>query len=585
MEIPWFKKKPAETGRAKNTEKENKLLDIAKERFEIAKSGKVDMDNGNMHHKWRRMEEVYRGKQWGSVPEGKSAPVLNYTFSLVESIVPRLTDVSPEIAVFPRRDPETQNLADALTVAQKYLWDVNDMGRKLSEAVRIGLKLGTVIYKTFWDWDKYSGLGDVAFTVVHPMNFFPDPRAHTIQQMDYCFTSIPCSLEYLKRRFKEKGNLVVEDSEWDTTENSPGNSNERVANLLEYWFRDESGNMCVMYYAGDIVLDIIGGEYDGSNEPIYRHNKFPFTRQLNYPSDKHFWGISEIEVIENIQKLVNNFEAQIVDNTRLMANSMWIVNKNTSGLTEDDAWVFDNTPGRVIYTMGDGVRREPGADIPAHVVNHQERLIFAMEQILGIHDVVQGRKPAGVRAASAIIALQEAANVRVRQKAREMEYALKDLAEMANWLILEFYDEPRRLRVTGEQPYVTLDVHEALQERMTQVAGEMGIVEPGMTPEQLMQNDQVMGTDQMGEVMTNVRYPEFDIEVKVGPSVPYSQALVFQQALEYYQGGIIDRQAVLETTNFPKWEEILARMEQREQAAQAEQEGATAEEQPPGLQL
>lgn len=579
----WFKKTPKETGRDKNTAKENELLDVAQARFEAAKAGKVDMDGRDLHSKWKRLDEVYRGKQWGAVPEGKSAPVLNYVFSLVESTVPRLTDIAPEITVMPRRDPETQELADALTTAQKYLWDVNEMRQKSSEGTRLCLKFGTAIYKAYWDWDRYDGLGDVAYSVVHPMNFFPDPRAYNIKQMDYCFTKTPTSLEYIKRRFKDKGHLVAPDSDWGDTENSPGQTEELYVSLMEYWFRDEAGNMCVMYYAGDIVLDIIGGEYDGSNEPVYRHNRFPFERQLNYPVDKQFWGLSEIEIIENIQRLVNSFEAQIIDNTRLLANGIWKVNKKLSGLTEDDAWIFDNTPGSVYFTMDGGVEREPGVPIPPHVTAHQERLIFSMEQILGIHDVVQGRKPSGVRAASAIIALQEAANVRVRQKAREMEYTFKQLADMANWLVLEFYNEPRRLRVTGANPYVTLDVHTALEHRMTEVAGEMGMVEPGATPETLRASDQLMGTDQMGQIMKEVRFPEFDIEVKVGPSVPYSQALLYQQALEFYQAGIIDRQAVLDTVGFPKREEILERMAQQERAAA--EAAAQQQQAPPGVQL
>lgn len=584
----WFKNTPKETGRSKNTDKENKLLDVAQERLNNAKAEKVDMNGEPLHDKWKRLDKMYRGKHWGPVPEGKSAPVLNYTFSLVESSVPRLTDIAPEVLVKARRDPENDKLAEALTLVNSYLWYTNDMDRRNAESARVSLKLGTSIYKVYWDWDKYDGLGDVAYNVVHPMNFFPDPRAYDVQSMDYCFVCIPRSLEYFKRRFEDKGHLVVPDEGWSDTESGPEQSSEKVATLNEYWFRDEAGNLCLMYFAGDVVLDVIGGEYDGSNEPIYRHNRFPFSRQVNYPVDKNFWGLSEIEVVENIQRLVNSLEAQIIDNTRLMGNPIWVVDKSQSGLTEDDSWVFDNTPGSVIWTMRDGVRREPGTPIPPHVANHQERLIFAMEQILGVHDVVQGRKPTGVRAASAIIALQEAANVRVRQKAREMEYSLRELSEQSNWLVLEFYEEPRQLRLAGQELPFTLDVHEALQERMRQAAEDMGMIEPGLTPEAVgMEAYQ----EQMGQVMQEVKFPEFDVEVKVGPSVPYSQSLLYQQSLEFYQAGLIDRKAVLDTVQFPNREEIIARMEQREQAAlaameeeQEDEEGLPPEE-IPGIQI
>ncbi|HUM42718.1 MAG TPA: hypothetical protein PKI14_07205 [Fervidobacterium sp.] len=599
------KKEPEQTGRQFNTSEENELLDIAQERFTIARAEKKDLDGNDLHSKWKRLDRIYRGQQWDNVPEGKSAPVINITFSLIESIVPRLTDVAPEIRVFPRREPRAKKLADSLTAAHKYIWDFNDMDRKLAESTRIFLKLGTSIIKVFWDWDKHDGLGEVAYSVIHPMNFFPDPKSHSIEFMDFCFTTNPRSLDYIKRRWPEKGKYVVPDTEWQHSELGDGSHHEIPATVTEYWFRDANGNVCVMYYCGDVVLEVIGGSYDGSNEPVYRHNRFPFVRLVNYPLDKKFWGLSEIEIVENLQRLINSFEAQIVDSTRLMANPIWKVNKRLSGLTEEDAWIFDNTPGNVLWTMDGGVERERGVEVPAHVIVHQERLMFAMEQILGIHDVVQGRKPSGVRAASAIIALQEAANVRVRQKAKELQHAVKEMAEMANWLILEFYDKPRQLRVTGEQPYVTLDVHEALREVMAATASDMGMIPPNVLLEELEQpaerfemkapsgfaEDYDMqeplpddlsslgaeilspepaagGLTMMDKIMQEVEFPEFDVEVRVGPSVPYSQALLYQQALEFFQAGIIDEKAVLDVVGFPNRDEILMRMEQKKQAMQ-----------------
>ena len=221
--------------------------------------------------------------------------------------------------------------------------------------------------------------------------------------MDYCFTAVPKSLEYFLRRWPEKGRFVIPDNDWVEVEALEGRdqpSKEATATLKEYWFRDREGNMCVMYYTGHLVLDIIGGEYDrtGDKNPLYRHNRFPFARFVDYPGDKEFWGFGEIEIALTLQQLINAFEAQIIDNTRLMANSQWIVNQMLSGLNEEDAWIFDNNPGQVIWTHNGGVERLVGVPIPPHVPQHVDRLILLMEQILGIHDV-RGRQPGSVRAA------------------------------------------------------------------------------------------------------------------------------------------------------------------------------------------
>jgi len=395
---------------------------------------------------------------------------------------------------------------------------------------------------------------------------------------------------------------------------------EEVATLMEYGFRDEDGNVCIMYYSGDVVLDVFGGKYDEEEDedtladevvdevapeaedeederdektgtPVYPHNQFPFAKMVDYPSEKEFWGIGEIEVAEIAQRLINSFEAQVIDNTRMMANTQWLVNKAESGLDETDADMLDNSPGSAIFTHNGGVERIPGVPIPAHIPQHLESLIFWLEQILGVHDVVQGRQPEGVRAASAIIALQEAANVRVKEKANHMESAIRQMSEQAISLILDNYEENRMVRIAGQQVPTTLNVREALEERVMDIAQDAGMVDtelmmgPGMiegpaqTPQEGMgmeagPQDDLARQAQIEELLEEVKFPEFDIEVDVGPSIPQSQALLYEQAKEFYQLGVIDRAAVLEVTNFPNKEEILNRM----QAQEAQMMGGEGEE-------
>ncbi len=571
--VPWLKKKTDKEQfkdqRSQNSEEENKLLDFAHERWDIALSSKVDNQGRPLHSKWKEYDQIYRGQQWsGEVPEGKSTPVLNLIQSMIQSVLPRITDTYPEFLILPRRSASDKSLAEKLSAGQEHLWYVNKMQQeKLAEAALYALKYGTSIFKVTWNPDLWRGMGDIIYNVVHPMNFFPDPRSYHIEDMDYCFTAVPKSLEYFSRRWADKGHLVVADHDWYDTENLEGrnqSSQEQVATLKEYWFRDEEGNMCVMYYAGHLVLDVIGGIYDDNN-PVYRHNKFPFAKFVDYHGDKEFWGFGEIELADTLQRLINSFEAQIIDNTRLMANAQWLVEKSISGLTEEDAWIFDNNPGQVIWTHTGGVKRIEGMPIPAHIPQHQERLIFMMEQILGIHDVVQGRQPSGVRAASAIIALQEAANIRVRQKTKHLGAALQELVEQSNYLMLEFYDEPRQIRLAGQEEPTTLDVREHLNPIMLEQGFEAGMLQfddsGGLMP----------GEEE--RIYEEVEFPEFDVEVKIGPSVPYSQALLYEQAKEFFMIGLIDRQAALEAVNFPNKEAIIERMEQTDLAAMQERVG------------
>lgn len=590
IKLPWVTNRQEQvknrTPRDHNTQEENGLLDIAQERFNLTQERKVDYTGKSLHYKWRELDQFYRGSQWlrEDVPPNKSTPVMNFIFALTEAVIPRLTDNDPDFLILPRRSPKDNDLAEQLTGTQRYLWYANRMHEDLlDEAVMPALKYGTSVLKTVWDPD-WQGVGDVRYSVVHPMNFFPDPRAYRIPEMDYCFTRVPKPLEYYLRRWPEKGHLVLPDNDWTQVETLEGRdqpSAEEQASLTEYWFRDENGDMCCMYYAGDIVLQVIGGVYDGSNNPVYRHNRFPFARLVDYAVDKEFWGIGEIELVVTLQMLINSLEAQVIDNTRLMANAEWIVDKMKSGLKEEDAWAFNMGPGNVIFTAQGGVEKALGVPIPPHITRHIEQLIAFMEQILGIHDVVQGRRPAGVRAASAIIALQESASIRIRRKAKHLQSALRELVEQSISLVLENYDEPRQVRIAGIAVPTTLNIREALIPRMMEMAEDAGMLPPtmppGMAPEGTMP-ELSPGTMSMmappeeqaaleEQVFNEMKFPEFDIEVKIGPSVPYSAALLYEQAKEFYQLGAIDRQALLEATNFPNKEDILRRMEQQEAAA------------------
>ncbi len=562
-------RRPPGGPRDQNTASENELLDIAKERWEIAVTEKVDYKGQSLHNKWRDFDKIYRGQQWLEVvPEDRSTPVINIIQSLVQAVLPRITDTYPDFIIRAKRAGGDKYLAEKLTAGQEHLWYSNKMQEeKVSEATLYALKYGTALFKTTWDPDLWDGLGDVVYTVMHPMNFFPDPRAYKIEDMDYCFTSVPKSLEYFIRRWPDKGHLVASEYDWADTESLRGGSQsslEDTASLKEYWFRDEEGNVSVMYYAGDCVLDIIGGTYD-DGEPVYRHNKFPFARFVDYPGDKEFWGFGEIEIAETLQRLINGFEAQIIDNTRLMANAQWIVEKVTSGMDETDSWVFDNNPGAVIFTHNGGVNRVQGVPIPQHIPDHLDRLIFMMEQILGIHDVVQGRQPSGVRAASAIIALQEAANIRVRQKTKNLGAALRELVEQSNALMLEFYDEPRQVRLAGQEEPTTLDIREALEPAMLERGMEAGMLD--------LDAEGMILPEEPQRMIDELKFPEFDVQVDIGPSVPYSQALLYEQAKEFFMIGLIDRRAALEAVNFPEWESIVARMEGAEAGEEEERVG------------
>jgi hypothetical protein len=91
-------------------------------------------------------------------------------------------------------------------------------------------------------------------------------------------------------------------------------------------------------------------------------------------------------------------------------------------------------------------------NIPASTFQFIELLLQLTDVVTGVHDVTEGRKPAGITAASAIMALQEAAQARVRYKiAHGVSRWIETIGGHILWIMKQYDREARTLRaVTGE---------------------------------------------------------------------------------------------------------------------------------------
>jgi hypothetical protein len=74
---------------------------------------------------------------------------------------------------------------------------------------------------------------------------------------------------------------------------------------------------------------------------------------------------------------------------------------------------------------------------------------------------------------------------------------------------------------------------------------------------------------------------KFDVRVTTGSSLPFSKAEKEQRLLNLFDRQIIDAEEVLKSLEYPNYEALLQRMEQKAmQAAQAEQQAAASSAQP-----
>lgn len=527
--------------------------------------------------------EYYRwwsGDHWFNSPkaewQSKAAP--NYIFSTIESVVPILTDGLPRWDAT-AKNAEAEKTADLADGVLNNVWDHNKMTQQLSRTVR-GVQLyGTDYWWAYWDPDARDGQGEIIVNRIDPHNLLVDPASLDFDEANYVIYAENVSLGYIRRMWPDRGLKVkagvmdklltrrrepvqagggygdsaqdyisggatygadsssrrdelVPGSEVDDFENySVG----KMATLIHFYYRKgEDVKCCVI--AGGILLE----EFDGQLPGV-----FPFAKTVNYPKDGAWHGASECEFIISPQQIINSMLAQIIDNAKLTGNPV-LAYSQQSGFNPES---YVAAPGVAIGVNGDPNSMIRWLEVPAidpKLFSVIEAMRVAIDTISGVHDVTQGRRPAGITAASAIAELQEAAQVRIREKFRMVAAGLEDIGRIVWQLAMKYYDRPRMIRVSdqyGKNEFVTM-------------------------------NEQVTDSSTgQPKAVNTISDSDYDIRIDLGAGLPANKIQKANLALQMFQLKAIDLQALLDGVNYPHKEEILQRMmQQQQQQAQMQQQ-------------
>lgn len=516
---------------------------------------------------------------------------VNFIFSTVETIIPIYLDAQPNIYVYPTK-PEFQEQADMLGKVKDHIWRKANMRERLGQVGSHIAVYGTAFFYVFWN----ERTEDVDVDVLSPKHVFVDPDATCLEDAQFILTARPMSLFEIRRRWGEKAKgvkpeapdieLEYVDSEQDAATSSelvspvdrvqtiddsgtltsadgttytprleeayPADgsedlrySRERVT-LYDCWFRDlqtmdekversgEEGKAKktrkLRYPSGRRIL-LAGGKIleDGPNP--YAHGLFPFVRVVNYDLPDSIWGMGDVEQLIPLQMELNKSKSLFIDHRNLMCQPQWWIHDGS--VNEEEV---SNRPGSVLWWRGEHPpQRAQIATLPGWMWRLMDGTKQEIEQVSGIHDVTQGRRPAGIESGKAIIALQESANTRIRKKSANLEQSLKKLGYLLLKTAQELYD-----------PF----------EKYIPILGE----------DQGLQYEMI----QMKELQI-----DFDVEVEMGSTLPNNPEANQEAIMKFAEMGTVDPIDVLELAyrqlRIPGLKKIL------EQKRGAEEGGA-----PPG---
>lgn len=569
--------------------------------------GKAKKYRKRYDQKWIDFYKDFRGRQWKEVrPSYRSSEVLNLIFETIQSMIPILVDSKPKLEFLPTV-PSQFELADILSKVAANDWEHNNWLMTLVEIIYDSHFYGTAFGYVGFNPDAEMGLGSIEFESQDVFYVFPDPQARDIngKRTKHFITAEPVDIAQVKKEYASNPNSkyitadVIDFAQGDKADiyqvmfKSPTDSKLIVEGPSGYdsiaknqtlkitvWLKDDDieeemktelkedgtprlnpdGSMQTSYvakkkYPKGRKICVAGGVLLDDQEIEFEDGNFPFVRLTNYTLPREFWGVGEVENLESPQKTINKILAYTLDCLALMGNPIYIVD-DTSGIDTDNLF---NKPGLVVEkTAGSEVRRESGVEMPSFVLPLLDRYKRYFDGISGQTDLSRGVEPGDITAASAIEDLQQAQQTRLRLKSKHIDAFLQDFGKLYLSRVFQFYSVPRIVRVSGDdnaQSYFYFHV-----ERL----------EDGRKIANIMEPDAQGNAGRAKQVEIT---GDFDVKVSTGSTLPFAKEAKGEMALKLFQLGIIDAEEVLKDMDYPNYEAVLNRMQQKQgPAMQAQQQ-------------
>ncbi len=509
--------------------------------------------------KWEEYERFWNGDQWPEITPGTETlprPVTNHFAATIERKISALLAESPEIYFEPKdcdpKETDADEAADLLTIVARQ--QAENLGGSEEEEVtldelneevaRSAALFGTGIWCFTWDNNVTGGIpgksawiGNIVGREIDPTNFiFGNPADPRMQSQPWIIVPERRPLEEVKDFYgRYVSDDIIDLLQPDKSSETQVYEHEKIeqemvdpVNILHYWWKEidsETGKQ-KLNYAVECQGQLLRYE-----EEFYKHGLYPFVAFRWYPRKKSAWGKSESADLINNQKETNRLDA-------IMLLSAYTVGMPHIRYKDQfiDTRDITNDPGTLIKDSGPigawAVDYMAPPPLPAYLSVMRDKLVTETKDVAGVHDAWAGKAPSAQLNASAIIALQEAAGIPMRNIQKRFHRALKEIGIL--WLAFwkEFYTEARLVKITG--------------------------------PNNQVGYKWFKGTD--------YKDMKFDVKVRAGTASPYSKALLLANLDKMLDKQIITSEEYLEmlpTDVFPKAQQIL---QKRQEAAQQQQQ-------------
>ena len=428
----------------------------------------------------------------------------------------------PEPSILPREAGDRQE-AGMLSKIIPVILEQNEFEKTYSDAMWQKLKTGTGVYKVWWDAEKLNGLGDIAIERVDLLNVFWEPGAADIQDSRYFFHTrledneeLEESYPQLKGRLKSSG-FLANRFVYDDAVSTEGKST-----VIDVYYKRREGGRTVLHYCkyvGDVVLyatenqaalaRMEGREPEDSG--LYAHGQYPFVFDSLFPIEGSPCGYGFIDLCQNGQTQIDMMQTAFLKNT--MVGSVPRYFQRVDGAINEEEFLDLNNP--IIHVSGnlgqDSLRTVDYRPLSGNYIDMRTSVINELRETSGNTETSVGLVSAGVTAASAIAALQEASGKGSRDATRASYRVYSKIIGLCIELIRQFYQLPRQFRIVGRMGTEQFVAYNNV----------------GLQPQRQF----------FGEIELEMRLPVFDIKVVPQKSSSYTRLSQNELALQFYQLG------------------------------------------------
>lgn len=522
------------------------LLDFWKKQLEADRRAKKPFDA--WFDKWNSIYEA--GRDFDNVSEDqmirddkKIRTIVNFPRMIIESQIDTAIPDPNFKAVAPDDEIPVQALKNycmyVVRAANPSLIEIN------LENERRTMKFGVSFVKVHWNnaIKKAGFVGDIELSNPHPKDIIPNHGAKSMDDLEHYHHITNRHVKYFLRKWPELTKEDIEDKailykEFDemtgtqrinVTDQEPGNKDAGLNKytLIETTYRDEKGDICKLWWSGDLLikhipkffyrrdekgkpiksevleedLKIRGGTNPQSGEPTFKN--IPKGKEVEYyipinwdliaipfiPRDKSFWPVSIMEDVndlnESIKKILFTIEEGYLRGRRkIIVPTEELKQKIVDPFSE--VIVSSDSSAVKSFELG------PGMD----GIQLMETMKGYLQLITGVTNPVLGlRSPGATSGRQEQIYIEQAA-MKITLKGTYKANSFKQLYRVIADFAMAFCDDNRPFRLAGD--------------REQDVYGSFNRL------------------DMLKDTNGNIVFPDLDIEVTAEPAFMRAKGEVFQ---------------------------------------------------------